>query len=175
MKHLPLLTSLAVVAVLAACSPAPTPTAETKTEAPAAAAQVAPAKPTVSDAWIAATGAGVKVTAGYLTIANPGTSDDRLVSVSTTAAGKTELHVMENEAGVMKMRVAEGGVPVPAGGSVTLAPGGTHLMMFDVAAELKDGATVPVTLTFEKAGVVEATFPVKPRTVAGGDKAHSGH
>lgn len=172
MKLLPII-ALAVFAV--ACTPAPTaPKAETPV-APAAVAAPA-AKPTVTDAWAAATAEGVRVSAGYMTVANPGAADDKIIAASTPAAGKTELHLMEKDAaGVMKMRMADGGVAVPAGGSVSFAPGGTHLMFFELPAQLKEGGTIPVTLTFEKAGPVEVQFAVKPRTAAAKGAGHGGH
>jgi hypothetical protein len=160
------LLSVALAAFVLACTPAPTPppAAEPST-APAAPAAPIAAKPVIADAWAAATAEGVKVSAGYMTVTNPG-AEDRIIAAASPAAGKTELHVMESENGVMKMRTAEGGVVAPAGGSVSFAPGGTHVMFLDLPAPLKDGTTIPVTLTFEKAGPVEVQFAVRPRTAA---------
>lgn len=160
------LIAASLVTLIAACSPTPGSAPKTSDTATSMAAPPAPvaAKPTVTDGWVASTATGVRVSAGYMTVANPG-GDDTLVSAVTPAAGKTELHVMEHEAatGAMKMRMAEGGVPVPAAGEVRFAPGGTHLMFFDLAAPLVEGASIPVTLTFAKAGVVETTLTVKSR------------
>lgn len=110
--------------------------------------------------------------AAYLTVVNNGKEPDRLVSVTSPAAGKVEIHEMKTENGVMKMRAVQGGLDIPAGGSVELAPGGLHMMFMDVKEPFKEGGNVPVTLEFEKAGKVELSLPVGP---ASGMEEHMGH
>lgn len=107
-----------------------------------------------------ATPGGAKVGVGYMTIVNKGATADRLVSASSPAASKVEVHEMKMEGGVMKMRELAGGVPVEPGKSSALVPGGNHLMLMGLKAPLKEGDKVPVTLTFEKAGKVEVTLDV---------------
>jgi copper(I)-binding protein len=68
---------------------------------------------------------------------------------------------MAMDNGVMKMRPVNGGLTVPPGQSVTLAPGGYHLMMLGLTAPLKKGGTVPVTLKFENAGEVKVTLDIE--------------
>jgi len=114
----------------------------------------------VSHAWARATAATAKTGAAYLTLANKGASDDRLVAVAGTVAAKPELHVTSMENGVMKMRPLPG-VDIKAGGQAELKPGGMHIMLIGLAAPLKEGQTFPLTLTFEKAGTVEVTFTVE--------------
>lgn len=63
---------------------------------------------------------------------------------------------------VMKMRQLKDGIPVPAGATVELKPGGLHLMFMDVKELLVEGGRVSVKLTFEKAGTVELLLPVGP-------------
>jgi copper(I)-binding protein len=104
--------------------------------------------------WSRATAAGQSVGAGFLTLRNNGAAADKLVAASSDVAAKVELHQHVNENGVMKMRAVEGGIEVPANGSVTLQPGGYHLMLMGLKAPLAQGQHVPVTLTFEKAGTV---------------------
>lgn len=158
---------VAVAMVMAACSPPATKAPEP----PAASAPTASAlKPVIADAWAAATPAGVKVSAGYMVITNPG-ADDRLLSVSTPAAGKSEVHTMEMDAGVMKMRAADG-LAVASGATVTFAPGGVHVMFMDLPAPLAEGTTIPVTLVFEKAGTLTASFAVKQRPIDGQASKH---
>lgn len=108
---------------------------------------------------------------GYLTIVNEGAAPDRLVSASSPAAGKVEIHTMEMDGGVMKMRPLPDGLEIPAGGTVALEPGGRHLMFLDVKTPFEEGASVPVTLDFEKAGKVDVTLPVGPARGGG----HEGH
>src|SRR5664280_2291209 len=71
-----------------------------------------------------ATPGGSKVGAGYMTITNKGTAADRLVSASSPAAGKVEIHEMKMQDGIMKMRELAGGLPIEAGNAAALAPGG---------------------------------------------------
>jgi copper(I)-binding protein len=59
------------------------------------------------------------------------------------------------------MREVEKGLEIPAGGSVILAPGGYHLMMTGLKAPFKQGASVPVTLVFEKAGKIDVELAVE--------------
>jgi periplasmic copper chaperone A len=63
--------------------------------------------------------------------------------------------------GVMKMRPLADGLTLPPGKSITLAPGGYHIMLMGLTAPLKSGEKVPVTLTFEKAGEAKVTFDVQ--------------
>jgi copper(I)-binding protein len=98
------------------------------------------------------------VAGGYMLIRNQGAAD-RLVSASSPAAAKVELHVHINDGGVMKMREVPG-YDVPAKGSFELKPGGAHLMFMNIKQPFKEGEKVPVTLKFEKAGEVRAEFHV---------------
>ncbi|MEI3851725.1 MULTISPECIES: DUF1775 domain-containing protein [Ensifer] len=118
---------------------------------------------------------GAKVGGGFLTIRNGGAGEDRLVAVESPAAARIEIHEMKMENDVMKMRKLDDGVAVPAGETVELKAGGLHLMFMDVKTPFKEGEAVPVTLVFERAGKVEATFPVgsaKGGEAAGGGKHH---
>jgi len=64
----------------------------------------------------------------------------------------------------MVMQEVKGGLEIPAGKTVELAPGGYHVMLMELAAPLKEGSTFDLTLTFEKAG--EKTVSVEVRTEA---------
>jgi periplasmic copper chaperone A len=61
----------------------------------------------------------------------------------------------------MTMRPVEGGVAIAAGQKVTLAPGGYHIMLTGLTAPLKEGEMLHVTLKFEKAGDIDATFHIR--------------
>jgi len=116
----------------------------------------------ISRSWSRATPGGAKTGAGYLTIENKGSAPDRLVAVSGDVAGKIEVHEMAVNNGVMTMRPLEQGLTIEPGKTVTLAPGGYHLMMMDLKSPLKQGDKVPLTLEFEKAGKVAVTLDVQP-------------
>ena len=115
----------------------------------------------IGAAWARAMLAGQKAAGAYLTIANKGGAADRLVGAASPLAGKVEVHTMEVVKDVMTMRPVEGGLEIPAGGTVELKPGGYHIMFMDVATPFAEGDTVPVTLRFEKAGEVALSLPVR--------------
>lgn len=120
-----------------------------------------------------ATPGGAKVGAGYMTIVNKGGAD-KLVSATTAAADRVEIHEMKMEGSVMKMKEIPGGLPIEAGKSVSLAPGGYHLMLMGLKAPLKEGGKVPVTLTFERAGKLDVTLDVRGIAAQPGNAAPAG-
>ena len=68
---------------------------------------------------------------------------------------------MATKDGVMTMRPLDQGLAIEPGKTVELAPGGIHLMLFDLKSPLKRGDKVPVTLEFEKAGKVTFSLDVQ--------------
>lgn len=110
----------------------------------------------VEHAWARASPKGAVTGGAYVTIVNNGSSDDRLLSVSSPAAERIQFHSETNDNGVAKM-VQLLTIDVPAGGSFAFKPGGTHMMMTGLKQPLREGESVQLFLTFEKAGVVEAT------------------
>jgi hypothetical protein len=129
--------------------------------APARAQEVKAGDLVITQAWTRATPNGAKIGGGYLTIENKGSTPDRLIGGSADIAGKLEVHEMAMTDGVMKMRPLDNGLTIDPGKSVKLAPGGYHLMMFDLKNPLKQGDTVPITLKFEKAGEVKVSLAVQ--------------
>lgn len=114
----------------------------------------------VSQAWSRATPKGAKVAGGYLTIENHGAEADRLVSASSVAAAKVEIHQMSIDDGIMTMRPLDNGLAIPPDTTVTLAPGENHVMFVDIAAPFEEGQRVPVELKFERAGMIQTIFEV---------------
>ena len=97
---------------------------------------------------------------GFMTIENTGTEADRLVTVTTDVAAKSEIHEMSMDGQVMKMRALTDGLEIPAGETITLSPGGFHLMFMGLKGAFVEGQTINVMLSFEKAGTVELALPV---------------
>ncbi|WP_375688560.1 DUF1775 domain-containing protein [Pseudooceanicola sp. LIPI14-2-Ac024] len=126
---------------------------------------------TIAEAFSRATLPNAPVGGGFMAITNNGAEDDRLIAASSPAAGRVEIHEMAMEGDVMKMRELADGLPIPAGETVTLKPGGFHLMMMQLGQPLVEGETVPVTLTFEKAGEIEVPLAIG----APNAKGHDGH
>ena len=148
---------LALLAFVAACGAPTAPPAE----------QIVPTGALeVRGAWAAATPGGADVAAGYFTIANGTAADDRLIAVSSPRAASVTIHEMSMDGAIMRMRAVEGGLPIPAGQSVALDPGGYHLMFNGLAAPFAEGEDIQVTLTFEQAGAFDIFLPVRAGGVA---------
>ena len=110
--------------------------------------------------WLRAIPKGAPVIGGYATVTNTGSAADRIVGASIPVAAKAEVHTMTVRDGVMHMQRLENGLPAAPGATVTLAPGGNHLMFFKPTDQIKEGQTVKGTIVFEKAGAVPVTFAV---------------
>jgi len=130
------------------------------------------AQVTVADAWARATPPGAKVAAGYMTVRNAAAAPDKLVGASSPAAERVETHVTVKDGDVSRMREVKG-YDVPAKGALTLAPGGSHLMLVNIKAPLKAGDKFPLTLKFEKAGEIRTEMTVRPLGAA--HDTHKGH
>lgn len=120
----------------------------------------------ISGAYARATIGNAPNSAAYLEIASSGAAD-RLISAATPAAKAVELHTTVKTGDVMQMKRIDA-VEIPAGGTAELAPGGAHVMLLGVTERLKDGAQIPLTLTFEMAGEVHLMIPIRKVT-------HGGH
>ncbi|NNG05397.1 MAG: copper chaperone PCu(A)C [Inquilinus sp.] len=138
----------------------------------AAAAEYRAGDITIADPWSRATAPAARTGAGFMTIGNGGSADDRLIAAATEAAGRVELHRSVMQDGVMRMIEQEDGIPVPAGETVILEPGGLHLMMMGLTGPLAKDSRVPVILTFERAGTVVVELAVG---AAGSAMAPMGH
>ena len=114
----------------------------------------------VRDAWVRPAAAGTE-TAAYLTIANPG-SADVLLSVRCTIAASAMLHRTGTDPSGMTGMTMLDELPIPAGATVSLAPGGTHVMITGLDRALEPGASVELRLRFERAGEVVVDAPVRP-------------
>ena len=117
---------------------------------------------TLKDAYSRATPPGARTGAGYMTIENTGSEADRLLAVECACADVSEIHEVVMDDNVMHMRVLPDGLAIPAGGSVELASGGYHLMFIRLTQPFVEGESIAATLTFEKAGAVEAEFKIAP-------------
>jgi periplasmic copper chaperone A len=115
----------------------------------------------VEQPWARATPAGAMTGAVYMTLTNETKDADRLTAASSDVAAKAQIHEMAVVNGVMKMRQLVNGLAIPAGGSVTLKPGGYHVMLIGLKKQLVAGQTLPLTLTFAKAGNISITVPIQ--------------
>ena len=115
---------------------------------------------TISDAW-ARPAAAAGQSAAYLTIANVGAADT-LLSVRCAIAGSTMIHQTSTDASGMTGMAPIDKLPIPAGATVTLAPGGYHVMMMGLTKALAAGASLELTLVFEHAGEIPVSAAIRP-------------
>lgn len=120
--------------------------------------------------WTRATPPGAKVAGGFMTITNTGKEADKLIGGSLPFAGRTEVHEMSMDGGIMKMRELAGGLEIKPGQSVVLKPGSFHVMFMDLTTPLAQGAPLKGTLKFEKAGSVDVAYEVAPLGAKGPDE-----
>lgn len=162
-RHTAKALAAALAISLSACSPASDADASVET----AASRIA-----VERGWSRETAPGQDAGGAFMTIVNSGGAGDRLLGGTTPAAEDVQIHTVDTADGVMRMRQLSDGLEIPAGGTVTLAPGGYHIMLTGLRRPLSQGETVPLTLEFEKAGPIDVELAVQPIGAAGPGEAH---
>lgn len=129
----------------------------------ASASALAQSSVEIKDPWVRATVAQQKATGAFMQLTAK--SEAKLVEARSPVAGVVEIHEMAMDNNVMKMRQIPG-LALPAGQLVELKPGGYHVMLLDLKAQVKEGDVVPVTLVFEgkdgKRETVEVKAPARP-------------
>jgi copper(I)-binding protein len=103
---------------------------------------------------------GQSGSAAYLQIRNVGRGDDRLLAVTSPQVGSVSLHQSNVENGIMRMRSAEA-PGLEAGETLTMSPGGLHLMLMGLKAPLRPGTRLPLTLSFERSAPLRTTIPIQ--------------
>lgn len=137
-------------------------------------APAANAQTQVTDAWARATVPQQKATGAFVTL--QAKTSAALVGASSPVAEQVELHEMRMEGSTMRMRPVEH-IALPAGQSVTLRPGGLHLMLFGVKLALTEGSDVPLVLRVRHAdGNVESlNVTAKVRALGASAPMGQGH
>ena len=126
------------------------------------------------DYWVRAAMAGGN-SAAYILLHNHGTEDDALISASSDVADAVELHLSQMKAdGTMEM-IQQEKIALPADGEVELKPGSYHIMIIGLKKDLMAGSEITLTLTFEKAGEITLTVPVKDAADMGGSDMEGMH
>ena len=116
----------------------------------------------IKAAWVQEGPPSQKTTAAYMLIENHGADEIELLSARTEIASVVELHKMQLENGMMRMRRVDS-ISIPAGGSVELKPGGYHLMVIGLKKEIREGDVVPFVLQFTAQITKTINVPVKRR------------
>ena len=125
----------------------------------AAAEMTTVGKITIHDPWARASLGTTGSSAVYMTLEIEGDEPDRLVAAATPMAERAELHTHVMDQGVARMRPVSA-VEVAPGAPTVLQPGGLHLMLMGLKQQLAEGDTLPLTVTFEKAGSAEIEVPI---------------
>jgi copper(I)-binding protein len=136
----------------------------------AVSSSLAQAQTAIAEPWVRATTPSQMATGAFMKITSR--VDARLVEARSPVASVVEIHEMALENNVMRMRAITA-LPLPAGKTVELKPGGYHVMLMDLKQQLKEGDVVPVTLVLEVGGkreTVEIKAPVRPLTARGESK-----
>jgi periplasmic copper chaperone A len=124
-----------------------------------------PAELSVDQAWVRLPAVSGRPGAAYFTV-HGGAQGDTLLSVSTPAALRSELHESMAQGGVTSMRPIRD-LAIPANGTLAFAPGGRHVMLFDLGPQVQAGATIPLALSFAGGKRIE----VQAKLVGAGDPA----
>lgn len=128
----------------------------------------------IDGAWARPSLGAGGASAAYFTIHNKGAIADTLSRVMTPAATTAAIHETRIENGVAKMLPVQN-VEIPAGGQVSFAPRGQHVMLMGLTAPLKVGDSITLTLQFKNAGPQTLTVPVRnsaPEPMSGMDMSH---
>jgi len=120
---------------------------------------------TISNAWVRLSAVQKNPAAGYFTI-HGGGKDATLVNVWSAVAIRTELHESMSSGGMSSMKPIAG-VAIPAGQTVTFAPGGKHVMLFDMNPSITPGTRVPLLFVFADGQRIETSA----RGIGAGDPA----
>lgn len=125
----------------------------------------------VTDAWARATMPGQKVSGAYMQIRSD--ADARLISASSPAVPRVEIHEMKMDGDVMRMREVEA-IELPKGKTVSLEPGGFHIMLMNLPKPIAAGEVIPLVLTVESGGKRQ-TVEVKAQARTPGGSPMSNH
>lgn len=164
-----LLPAAAALLALAACGTTDTSGAATSTTGTAGASAAAGTgqcgKLTTSDAWVKAADTGM--TGGFASLRNTGSTAAHIVSATSPASAMMELHetVASPQGGTM-MRAKEGGFTIEPGGTLSLAPGGNHIMFMKLTGPLQSGTTTSWTLACQDGSTLAVTAQVRTFTGA---------
>lgn len=132
---------------------------------------------TLDDPWIKAATVEDGMTAVFGELVNDGDEEVTVVAASHEDADTVELHEVTTQGADTTMREREGGFPVPANGALPLEPGGDHIMLMGLTADLEPGADSTVTVELSDGSTITFTAVVKEHAGANEDYEgdHEGH
>lgn len=122
--------------------------------------------PQVTQAWVRLPAVAGQPAAAYFTI-HSGGSDDKLIKIESTLAKRTDMHESMTGMHNMASMAPIDHVDVPAGATVSFAPGGNHAMVYGLDPVVVPGTAVPLRFGFASGKTAEA----EAKSVAAGDSA----
>ena len=128
----------------------------------------------VQDPYVRLAPPNAAATAAFMVIRNTGDKDVKVVKADNPVSKATELHTHLNEGGVMKMRPVPA-IEIRAKGEAVLRPGGLHVMMIDLKVPMKEGDSVPITLTFDDGSSKQVDAKVLRATAVPAPTEHKQH
>jgi copper(I)-binding protein len=96
----------------------------------------------------------------FMSLSNSSAADHAVTGAESDSSEVVELHTHTMDGGMMRMRQIER-IDVPAGETVTLEPGGLHVMLIGLKKPLVEGETVAVTLVYDDGSRATLDAPVK--------------
>ncbi len=114
----------------------------------------------IGDPYARAVPPGQPNSAVFMSLENPSGEGQALVGAESNVSEFVELHTHVEEEGIMRMRRIDK-IEVPAGATVTLQPGGLHVMLIDLKQPLDEGDVVDLTLIFEDGSRSSVQAPVR--------------
>lgn len=124
----------------------------------------------IVDPWVKTADEGMTAAFGELT--NNTDETAVLVSVSTDASPMIELHETVESDGVATMQEKDGGFTIEPGDTLTLEPGGDHIMLMGLSEPIAPGDEVDFTLEFADGTTVDFTAVAKE--FAGANEEYTG-
>lgn len=115
----------------------------------------------INDPWVREAPPNATLTAAYMTIENTSSQEQTLVSVTSPAFGKVEVHQTVKQADGMMHMMPMPKLAIPANGKVVLKPGDYHIMLIDRKRDLKEGDQVDLTLEFANGDKIALSAPVR--------------
>lgn len=114
----------------------------------------------VTDAYVRQPPPGMKMTAGFATLRNPGSEKVVLTGASGEGFGSVSIHRTEVVDGVARMRSVSQ-LEIGPGESVALEPGGLHLMLMGAKGAVAAEETISITLMLSDGSEQVIDMPVR--------------